>query len=98
MHELLANRHALDGSHVEVQGILEVDHGYVNLMARNRQECVGLVTYVEDRARYVALNDHRVAASGIMDAEGCGRNGMCSEHFCGPAILRQVTVTALESR
>lgn len=93
VHRLLSERQAHQAMRVSVVGVLGLRHGLVNLFSRNGRECIGLLTHVEDRGSYSALNGQTVLVSGILEAEGCGRNGICDEHLCGPAILRDVTVS-----
>jgi len=92
VHNLLAGRHAYDQKEIEISGELRVDHEFVNLFSKDRSECIGLLTHVEDLQHYAALHGRRVHVRGILDAEGCGQRGMCVHQLCGPAILRNVTV------
>lgn len=92
VRRLLAQRESLDGQRVQVRGVLGVDRGIVNLFSADRNNCLGLLTYTRDLDRYIALDGQRVIASGTLDAEGCGRRGVCVERMCGPAILRDVTI------
>jgi hypothetical protein len=89
---LLAQRQAVDGHVVTVRGILGTRHGLFNLYSRDRQHCVGLLVTDAQRLRYVGFDGRPVEATGRMMAEGCGRNGICDEHLCGPAVLRDVQV------
>ena len=93
VHRLLSERQAHQATRVSVVGVLGLRHGLVNLFSRNGRECIGLLTHVEDRDSYAALNGQMVSVSGTLEAEGCGRDGICDEHLCGPAILRDVTVS-----
>jgi hypothetical protein len=89
---LLAQRQAVDGQVVTVRGILSARHGLLNLYSRDRQQCVGLLVTDADRLRYAGLDGRPVQATGRMMAEGCGRNGICDERLCGPAVLRDIQV------
>jgi hypothetical protein len=92
---LIQERSAKDGTYVTVRGVLGLRHGLVNLFSHDREECIGLLTYVDEGARYSRLDGRTVVASGTLQSEGCGREGFCDEHLCGPAILRNVSVTPL---
>jgi hypothetical protein len=76
---------------VTVHGRLQVqEHGLVNLYTANRQLCVGLLVTNRDRPHYRARQGRIVTVSGRLQAEGCGREGICDEHLCGPAILHDM--------
>lgn len=89
---LLRDRHAHDGEIVRATGTLRNVNGLFNLYTSHRQECLGLLFTDADRERYRTWDGRRVTVSGLMQAEGCGREGVCDGRLCGPAILRRVVV------
>lgn len=90
---LVRERTAQDGNTVRIRGVLRSSHGLFNLYARNSHVCIGLLMRSDDLNRYRALEGKTVSVSGTLHAEGCGRDGICDEHLCGPAVLRNVTIT-----
>jgi len=87
---LVAAAAAQDGTRVTVHGRLHLTHGLINLYSRNRRLCVGLLVPINQVERFRRLAGREVTVSGRVQAEGCGREGICDEHLCGPAILRDV--------
>lgn len=82
---------ALTGQALTVSGVLKIDHGYYNLHSPDHARCVGLLLTNDQRARYGSLEGARVTVAGRFDAEGCGRNGLCVEDLCGPAVLTDIS-------
>jgi hypothetical protein len=62
----------------------------VNLYSSDRQQCIGLLVTTAQQPRYRQRSGQSVSLSGRLQAQGCGRDGICDEHLCGPAILRDV--------
>ena len=87
---LLANAAAQDGTRVTVHGRLIADHGFINLYSPDRRQCLGLLVFEESKRLYLHRDHRVVTVEGRLQAEGCGREGMCVEQLCGPAILRDV--------
>jgi hypothetical protein len=87
---LLANAAPQDGTRVTVQGRLVADHGFINLYSSDRQQCIGLLVFEEDKRLYLRRDHRVVTVEGRLQAQGCGRIGFCVEQLCGPAILRDV--------
>jgi hypothetical protein len=81
-----------DGKRVQVSGIVTPRGNMLNLFSRSGKECIGLLVSDEQKKDLRQFVGRRVVASGILDAQACGRNGVCSEHLCGPAVLRDVTL------
>ena len=76
---------------VTVHGRVRVqEHGLVNLYAADRQQCIGLLVTDRDRPNYRERKGRIVSVIGRLHAQGCGREGLCDDHLCGPAILRDV--------
>ena len=94
VRELVSERVSRDGTVVELSGILRSNHGLLNLYARNGRTCVGLLMRNEEIARYQSLAGRMITLSGTLHAEGCGRDGICDEDLCGPAVLGDVRVSA----
>lgn len=83
----------LDRTVVSVRGTLSVaEHGLINLHSRNKDECVGLLLTQADMDKYASWDRRDVLVTGTLESEGCGRDGFCDEHLCGPAILTGVTI------
>lgn len=89
---MVNHRNSFNNMQVSVEGILETRNGFFNIFSRDRQLCIGLLVYNRDIPRYSALVRRRVVATGRLQAEGCGREGVCTEYLCGPAILRDVSI------
>lgn len=89
---LSADPYAIDGNEVRVTGIVVMQHGLANLYSEDRQECVGLLITDGQRPMFAAQDNQTVDVIGTMWAEGCGREGICDEHLCGPAVLRDVSI------
>lgn len=92
VYSIMSVRADRDGEKVVLKGFLKVNSGYYNLFSGDQKECIGLLLTDAQRESYKGLAGQRVAATGTFEAEGCGRNGICVEHMCGPAILTNVTV------
>lgn len=75
---------------VQVQGVVGSWHEGVNLYAPSREECIGLLVTEAELPRLRAQEGKKVTVSGKLEAQGCGRDGICDEHVCGPAILSSV--------
>jgi hypothetical protein len=89
---LLAERQERDGQRVNVEGVIGIDqHGLANLYSRDRGECVGLLITDQQRRHLASLEGRIAVVSGVIRAEGCGRDSFCDEHLCGPAILTDMT-------
>jgi hypothetical protein len=96
---LLHRGAGLDRTVVNVRGILSVDeHGLINLYSGDRDVCVGLLLTRAQLARYSTWHGSRALVTGTFESEGCGRDGFCDEHLCGPAILTGVTISSPGSR
>jgi hypothetical protein len=93
---LVQNRAARNGQQVQLTGLLLVSHRFANLYAQNRRLCIGLIFRAPDENRRQALHGRAVRVSGTVQAEGCGRDGICDERLCGPAILTDVTIELLD--
>lgn len=75
---------------VQVHGVIGSWHSGVNLLSPSRRECIGLLSAQTDLTRLRAYEGQRVTVSGTLQAQGCGREGICDEHLCGPAVLSSV--------
>jgi len=82
-----------DGKSLTLRGLLKTNSGFYNLFSSDRKECIGLLLTDSQRQSYEALVDQKVVVTGNLDAEGCGRDGICVEHICGPTILTDVSVS-----
>lgn len=76
-----------NGQVVSVVGILRANKGYFNLHSKRGDECVGLQVAEDDVDEFKGLVGKSVNIQGRFEAEGCGRDGICVEHLCGPAII-----------
>jgi hypothetical protein len=81
-----------DGLRVTVRGHLSSRHSFLNLFSQNGQQCLGLIPADDEIASLRAEEGRNVSISGVLRAEGCGREGICDEHICGPAVLTDVIV------
>ena len=93
VYSIMSARAERDGQNVSLRGVLKINNGYYNLFSKDQQECVGLLLTNNQRERFKELAGQQVAVTGTFEAEGCGRDGICVEHICGPAILTNVTVS-----
>lgn len=82
-----------DGKVISLSGTLRERSGYYNLFSINGRECVGVLLTDSQKDDYKYLVGRRVTLTGTLEAEGCGRDGICVEHLCGPAIMTSVTVS-----
>ncbi|MBB5986633.1 hypothetical protein [Sphingobium lignivorans] len=82
-----------DGKVIILSGTLRERNGYYNLFSRNNQECVGILITDSQKEDFKSLVGKRVTLTGTLEAEGCGRDGICVEHLCGPTIMTGVTVS-----
>lgn len=89
----MANRIENNGKSVTVSGILRERGGYYNLFSNDGKECIGILLTDRQRREYRRFADHRVTVAGTLEAEGCGREGICVERLCGPTIMTGVTVS-----
>lgn len=80
----------LDGQELEVQGVVGSWHRGVNLYSPDRDACIGLLATEAEVLRFRALEGKRATVHGTLEAEGCGRDDICDEHLCGPAVLSSV--------
>ena len=94
IHALIRDRSIKDGTHVQVVGRIGVSHGLISLFSIDRKECIGLLVTEAQRKQLIQLDGNLARVSGILEAEGCGREGICVEHLCGPTVLTNVTVDA----
>ena len=94
---LVRERVARDGMTVQAEGVLRSSHGLLNLYSHDLQVCIGLPMRNFELERFRQLEGQRVSVSGTLHAEGCGRDGICDEHLCGPAILRDVAISRSNS-
>lgn len=81
-----------NGKTITISGILKERNGYYNLFSRNGNECVGILLNDQQREEYSPRAGKRVTITGTLEAEGCGRDGICVEHLCGPTIMTSITI------
>ena len=93
VYSAIEKRAAQDGETVTVGGTLKTTNGYFNLFSRDQRECIGLLLTDAQREEYRTYVGKRIQARGQLEAEGCGREGICVEHLCGPTILTKVTLS-----
>jgi hypothetical protein len=79
-----------NGQLVQVEGFVGSWHNGVNLFSPSRRECIGLLVRDTDVVRFRAIDGRRVTVRGKLEAQGCGYDGICDEHLCGPAVLSLV--------
>ncbi|WP_126174528.1 hypothetical protein [Altericroceibacterium xinjiangense] len=87
---VVADAEVLNGQEVQVHGVIGSWHGGVNLFSPNRHECIGLLAAQTEVLRLRAFEGKRISVRGRLEAQGCGRDGICDEHLCGPAVLSSV--------
>lgn len=92
VHSTIESQTENDGQIVTIQGFLKTNNNYYNLFSGDGKVCIGLLLTDTQRQRFQRLVDKRVFVKGRLDAEGCGRRGICVEHICGPTILTDVLV------
>lgn len=80
-----------DGKSITVSGLLREKNGYYNLFSKNNEECVGVLLTDQQKKEFRSSAGKRVALTGTLEAEGCGRDGICVEHLCGPTIMTNIT-------
>lgn len=80
-----------DGKFISLAGVLREKNGFFNLFSKDGEECVGVLLTDQQRNDYRASAGKRVTLTGTLEAEGCGRDGICVEHLCGPTILTNIT-------
>ena len=80
-----------DGRTITVRGVIVRHDLFLNLYSRDRQVCIGLLVSNDLRESLYQYEGETIAVSGRLHAQGCGRDAMCVEHLCGPAVLRDVT-------
>lgn len=93
VYSAIEERSENDGKPITVHGLLKTNSGYYNLFSRDGKECIGLLLTDNQRQSYKGFADQKVMVTGKLDAEGCGRDGICVEHICGPTILTDVSVS-----
>jgi hypothetical protein len=81
-----------DGQRVQIEGTLSPRHGFLNLFSQDKKQCVGLLLTPNERGMLGTYSERKVSVSGIFRAEGCGRDGICDEHLCGPGVLTDVSL------
>lgn len=89
----MANRNNNDGKLVTVSGMLRERSGYYNLFSSDGQECIGVLLTDSQKLNYRSFSGQKVKVAGTLKSEGCGREGICVEHLCGPTIMTGVTVS-----
>lgn len=89
--EMLDRRLDNDGKTVTVTGILGVYRIYYNLYSKDGQRCIGLLLSDDQRVEYKSSVGKRVTLTGTLEAEGCGRDGICMDSLCSPTIMTHVT-------
>ena len=90
---IIANRALYNNKVVTVSGILREKNRYYNLFSGYKRECIGLLLTDGQKEAYKTNNNRRVMVSGTLRSEGCGREGICVEHLCGPTIMTGVTIS-----
>ncbi len=95
---ILESTDRYDGRRVIVRGNLSSRHGILNLFTRGAKQCIGLVLPPAERATLSRYVEREISLAGTFQAEGCGRDGICDEHLCGPGVLTQVSLSEDESR
>lgn len=93
VYSAIESRFVNDGKIITVQGILQFNSGYYNIFSEDRKECIGLLLTDRQRQSYKELIDRKAVVTGKLDAEGCGRDGICVEHICGPTILKEASIS-----
>ena len=88
-----SDRH--DGRQIVVRGVMSSRDGFLNLFSGDRKECIGLLLTSAERATYFKFAERKVSVSGTFRSQGCGRDGICDEHLCGPGVLTDVTIRQL---
>lgn len=89
---IVERRLSVDGQIVAIHGLLKEDGGYYNIYSRDGERCVGLLLTDLQRSEYRVHANSEVLVRGVLEAEGCGREGVCVERLCGPAILTGVAL------
>lgn len=95
---VLASATHYDGKRIVVRGVLSSRHGLLNLFTRRAEQCLGLVLTPAERVVLTRYIEHEISLIGIFQAEGCGRDGICDEHLCGPGVLTHVSLLDDNSR
>lgn len=78
---------------VSISGILRECNNFYNLFSNDLQECIGVMLTDSQKKLYKNVGDQNVTVRGIMKPQGCGHDGICVEHLCGPTIITDVTVS-----
>jgi hypothetical protein len=78
-----------DGQLVRIKGTVVSWHNGINLHSHDGRECIGILASETSIARFRAFEGRGVTLSGRLEAEGCGRKGICDEHVCGPSVLSE---------
>lgn len=89
----VTNRAGNNGRLIMVSGTFRERNGYYNLFSSDGQECIGILTTDRQKIDYRSFVGQKVSVVGILQAEGCGREGICVEHLCGPTIMTGVTIS-----
>jgi hypothetical protein len=95
---VLASATHYDGKRITVRGVLSSRHGLLNLFTRRAEQCLGLILTPAERVALTRYVEREISLIGIFHAEGCGRDGICDEHLCGPGVLTHVSLLDDNSR
>jgi hypothetical protein len=98
VREVLRSPIQYDGQRIQVRGILSPRHDFLNLFTKDKQQCLGLLLTSNERATLTGYSERKVSLIGSFRAEGCGRDGICDEHLCGPGVLTNVSLISKEAR
>lgn len=90
---VVESRNQYSNKIVSISGILRERNSFYNLFSNDSQECIGVMLTDSQKELYKNMNGRNVAVRGILKPEGCGREGICVEHLCGPTIVTDVTVS-----
>lgn len=80
-----------DGKSITVSGFFREKNGYYNLFSKDNDECIGVLLTDQQKNEFRSRSGKRVTITGTLEAEGCGRDGICVEHLCGPTIMTNIT-------
>jgi hypothetical protein len=95
---VLASAPRYNGQRISVRGVLSSRHGLFNLFTRRAEQCLGLILTPAERVVLTRYVEREISLTGIFQAEGCGRDGICDEHLCGPGVLTHVSLLDENSR
>ena len=85
-----ATRH--NGHQITVRGRISSRHGLLSLFNRSAKQCIGLILTPSERLSFSKYVEREISVTGTFQADGCGRDGVCDEHLCGPGVLTHVTL------